>query len=39
LDWLQLKRSVRTGESGTATTPDDPLESKKQPGRAAQSLA
>src|ERR1700722_4896750 len=28
LDWLQLKRSVRTGESGTATTPDDPLESK-----------
>src|SRR6202522_2798962 len=28
LDWLPLKRSVRTGESSAATTPDDPLESK-----------
>src|SRR5580704_1656047 len=28
LVWLQLKRSVRIGESGAATTPDDPLESK-----------
>src|SRR6202021_4047262 len=32
LDWLQLKRLVRTGESDTATTPDDPLESKNNRG-------